>query len=103
MSSWPAALADRRRAETAGQSLDEQLDARLPHRSSRAGPTTTELAQLASDLASKPANATQPTPKPPSKSSASASFPPATTAADWAAWFNVAHVLLNLDETITKS
>ena len=45
----------------------------------------------------------QPTPKPPSSSSASATLPAGVAAADWAAWFNVAHVLLNLDETITKN
>jgi hypothetical protein len=30
-------------------------------------------------------------------------LPPGVTPAEWAAWFNVAHVLLNLDETITKN
>jgi hypothetical protein len=30
-------------------------------------------------------------------------LPAGTTLADWAAWFDVAHVLLNLDETITKN
>jgi hypothetical protein len=30
-------------------------------------------------------------------------LPEHVDAADWAAWFNVAHVLLNLDETITKN
>jgi uncharacterized protein DUF1553 len=30
-------------------------------------------------------------------------LPPAMTAADWAAWFNIAQGLLNLDETITKN
>jgi len=29
-------------------------------------------------------------------------IPAGATAADWAAWFSVCHVLLNLDETITK-
>ena len=29
-------------------------------------------------------------------------LPQGVRARDWAAWFNVAHVLLNLDETITK-
>jgi hypothetical protein len=29
--------------------------------------------------------------------------PPDTTPAEWSAWFNVAHVLLNLDEAITKN
>jgi hypothetical protein len=30
-------------------------------------------------------------------------LPEGVSAADWAAWFSVAHVLLNLDETITKN
>jgi hypothetical protein len=30
-------------------------------------------------------------------------LPAGTASADWAAWFNVAHVLLNLDEAITKN
>ena len=30
-------------------------------------------------------------------------LPPEVAAAQWAAWFNVAHVLLNLDEAITKN
>jgi hypothetical protein len=30
-------------------------------------------------------------------------LPPGISASDWAAWFDVAHVLLNLDETITKN
>jgi hypothetical protein len=29
-------------------------------------------------------------------------IPAGATAADWTAWFSVCHVLLNLDETITK-
>jgi hypothetical protein len=34
---------------------------------------------------------------------ASRDLPPGATAAEWAAWFNLAHILLNLDETITKN
>jgi hypothetical protein len=30
-------------------------------------------------------------------------LPAGATPADWAAWFSVSHVLLNLDETITKN
>jgi hypothetical protein len=32
----------------------------------------------------------------------SRTLPSGVRAPGWAAWFNVAHVLLNLDETITK-
>ena len=30
-------------------------------------------------------------------------LPAGVTAAEWSAWFNIAHILLNLDETITKN
>jgi hypothetical protein len=30
-------------------------------------------------------------------------LPAGVGATDWAAWFNIAHILLNLDETITKN
>src|SRR5207248_3722583 len=30
-------------------------------------------------------------------------LPAGVNGSDWAAWFNIAHILLNLDETITKN
>lgn len=94
------ALADRVLAETAGLPTDERLTYAFRSVLTRR-PEATELAELREILEQAQAryrtDATAAT-----KVVGKSSLPVGVPAADWAAWFNVAHVLLNLDETITK-
>jgi hypothetical protein len=65
-------------------------------------PTEAELAELQSILSRAQSRyATDPTTA--GRVVGTHVLPPGTTPAGWAAWFSVAHVLLNLDETITKN
>jgi hypothetical protein len=94
-------LADRVVKETAGRSLDEQLVfafravlARQPEGEEQATLRTIfEQARrhYAADV------------KAAKKIAAKRDLPAAATATEWSAWFDVAHVLLNLDEAITKN
>ena len=93
-------LADRILAETPGKQLDDQLTHALRTVLAR-NPEYAELSQLRGIFqdareryASDPQAAKQ--------IAGSRELPDGMTAAEWAAWFNVAHVLLNLDEAITK-
>lgn len=94
------ALAERVLTETRGQSLDEQLLFAFRAALSRS-PDDAELAQLRLiHTAARERYSAD-------NKSASAvvgkrAVPAGSTSTDWAAWFNVTHVLLNLDETITK-
>jgi len=93
-------LADRVLVETSGQSQDERLVHAFRTVLSRR-PDAAELTQLRSILDqarnryAADANAAK-------QVAAKHPLPAGASAAEWAAWFNVTHVLLNLDETITK-
>ena len=94
-------LADRVLAEAAGQSPDERLVHVFRTVLTRQ-PEKSELNQLrklfeqARERYAADAKAAKQT-------AGKRPLPAGLSAAEWAAWFNVAHVLLNLDETITKS
>ena len=84
-----------------GLSLDEQLSYAILTVLAR-GPDADELSQLHSIYA-----AARERYGADAKASAAVAgqhtLPQGSSAAEWAAWLNVAHVLLNLDETITKN
>jgi hypothetical protein len=95
------ALADRILAESAGQTLAEQLTHAFRSVLSRQPEVAehSELRQLferARERYAADGNAA-------GQLAGERALPTGATATDWAAWFNVAHVLLNLDETITKN
>jgi hypothetical protein len=95
------ALADSLIQQTANQPLDEQLTHAFRTVVSRR-PTSRELASLRDVLAQ--AIERYRTDAAAAKAVAGQrELPAGTTAAQWAAWFNLAQILLNLDETITKS
>lgn len=94
-------LADRILTETAGQSPDEQLIHAFRTVTSRR-PDDAELSQLRSIL-SAAQDRYESDPKAARQVVGQRKPPAGITSANWAAWFNVAHVLLNLDETITKN
>jgi hypothetical protein len=95
------ALADRLIRETSARTSDEQLIAAFRAVLSRR-PHDSELAHLraifatAKDRYAADESATK-------ELLGNHELPAEIAAADWAAWFNLAHVLLNLDETITKN
>ncbi|MDX1946484.1 MAG: PSD1 and planctomycete cytochrome C domain-containing protein [Pirellulaceae bacterium] len=96
-----AAFADRLAVETAGFSRDEALIHAYRTATCRR-PTDRELVELrAIDFAACQRYASDP--KAAQHLAGGRALPAGTTAPDWSAWFNLAHVLLNLDETITKN
>lgn len=95
------ALADRILAETSGQPIEKQLVHAFRAVLSRE-PDDTELSQLTAIFTSAQERYRSDA-KAASKIVGEHPVSTETSAADWAAWFNVAHVLLNLDETITKN
>lgn len=93
-------LANRVVSETAARSTDEQLVFAFRAALSRR-PDDSELAQLRTiynDARERYAG----DPKATRAMIGKHDLPAGISPTDWAAWFNVAHVLLNLDETITK-
>jgi hypothetical protein len=94
------ALADRILAETAGQSRDNRLVYAFRTAVGRR-PDETELTQLRTILEDARARYTGDA-KAAREIAGGRPMPAGVRAPGWAAWFNVAHVLLNLDETITK-
>jgi Protein of unknown function (DUF1553)/Protein of unknown function (DUF1549)/Planctomycete cytochrome C len=93
-------LADRVIAETSRQALDQQMTYAFRAVLSRK-PEEAELAQLraifqeAGERYRSDSQAAR-------ELIGKRPIPAGATTADWAAWFSVCHVLLNLDETITK-
>jgi hypothetical protein len=95
------ALADRIAVETAAQGLNEQLVHAFRSVLSRR-PDERELVQLRA-LFEQARQRYRDDDKSVKQLVGKRQLPSNIQAADWAAWFNIAHVLLNLDETITKS
>jgi hypothetical protein len=95
-----AALASRVLEETRGMSPDERLGRAFRTVHSR-HPSDSELEHLRMVL-SQARERYESDPKAAEQTAAKRALPDGIAAADWAAWFNVAQVLLNLDETITK-
>ena len=95
------ALADRVVHDKAGKSLDEQLTYAFRAVLSRR-PQAHELDQLR-NIFEQARQRYLSDPKTAQQIAGKRELPAGIAAADWAAWFNTAHVLLNLDEAITKS
>jgi hypothetical protein len=96
-----AALADRILTETPGQPTGDQLTHAFRTVLTRR-PSAAELSQLRPILELAQARYAGDRPAT-DKLTSKRALPPGVAAADWAAWFNLAHVLLNLDEAITKN
>jgi hypothetical protein len=94
------ALADRITSDWAGRELDDQLTTAFRTVVTRR-PTSTELSTLKMTF-EQARERYAADPKSTRRIVGKREFATATAAADWATWFNIAQVLLNLDETITK-
>jgi hypothetical protein len=94
-------LADRMMIETARASLDDGLIHAFRTVLTRR-PSAAELATMHSAYQDA-LNRYRADPKAVRALVAKRELPRGVNAADWGAWFNVAHILLNLDETITKN
>lgn len=95
------ALADRIIAETKGETSDGRLIFAFRTALTRQ-PTADELATLRSTFESA-VDRYRSDDKAVKKLLAGRNLPPDIDSTDWAACFNLAHILLNLDETITKN
>jgi hypothetical protein len=95
------ALADRILLETSGSTLQSQLSYAFRTVLVRA-PDDEELSELHGIL-TEAQQRYRADGKSATALAKNRSLPAGADVADWAAWFNVAHVLLNLDETITKN
>jgi hypothetical protein len=92
-------LADRI-IEAGDRSLDDQLSYAFRSVLTRR-PDVSELAQLR-EIYTQARDRYESDPKTAMQVVGKRQLPIGTSANDWAAWFNIAHVLLNLDETISK-
>jgi hypothetical protein len=94
-------LADRVMSETGGKSLDAKLRHAFRSVLTRQ-PTATELASLRA-IFNEALEHYRSDPQAVQRVVGKRPLPPGAVRPNWVAWFNVAQVLLNLDETITKN